>query len=400
MKNISQILNSNFCTQCGACKSFCPNSCITSTWNSNYGYKYTVHTEQCNNCGLCLTVCAADIFNFEFTSSSFSNEQYFNPYFGKYINCYTGWARDAQQRYLCSSGGIATEIAKSALRNHLVTAVILPVQDKENPLVFSPKLLHSIEEIEVNRGSKYLPIEQLSIIKSLLNSKEEVLFVGLPCHIQGLRNIQNNLPWVKEKIKFTLGLFCGLNWAPVATEDIVLRNSMRVSEICYINHRTKGWPGNLLILDNSGNKIELMYPNYINKSFSANILPRCLYCSDGTSELADISCGDAWLNKFKNDRLGTSIFIIRTEKGNELLSASKCSKEIVKSNPNDIIESQRFMLKSKKVFSYFRRRLLNYHNDIYTTKPNLPISISDYIQFIQIEFKRVLLKLYNSLLIK
>ena len=55
----------------------------------------------------------------------------------------------------------------------------------------------------------------------------------------------------------------------------------------------------------------------------------CRFCADGTGELADISCGDAWyLNENGKpdftERPGRNVIFARTEKGEELL------KEVIK----------------------------------------------------------------------
>jgi len=48
-------------------------------------------------------------------------------------------------------------------------------------------------------------------------------------------------------------------------------------------------------------------------------------CPDHTNELADISLGDAWLPELKHERIGESIVVVRTSKGEEFLSKASSS---------------------------------------------------------------------------
>src|SRR5699024_5729330 len=50
--------------------------------------------------------------------------------------------------------------------------------------------------------------------------------------------------------------------------------------------------------------------------FKANA---CDFCNDVTTELADISLGDAWLDEYKMDGLGNSIIITRSTIANEII---------------------------------------------------------------------------------
>ena len=71
---------------------------------------------------------------------------------------------------------------------------------------------------------------------------------------------------------------------------------------------------------------------------------RCYLCPDGTSEAADISCGDPWYRKIGEDENGMSLVIARTKRGQEVISGAisegylyleKRSTEIIaKSQPN------------------------------------------------------------------
>ena len=70
-------------------------------------------------------------------------------------------------------------------------------------------------------------------------------------------------------------------------------------------------------------------------------LKACDFCDDIVGELADVSFGDAWLDKYKSDSKGTNLIIIRNkiiknifDKGmreNTFYTEDICSSEVVKS---------------------------------------------------------------------
>ncbi|MCD4754248.1 MAG: Coenzyme F420 hydrogenase/dehydrogenase, beta subunit C-terminal domain [Deltaproteobacteria bacterium] len=61
---------------------------------------------------------------------------------------------------------------------------------------------------------------------------------------------------------------------------------------------------------------------------------RCYLCPDGTSEFADISCGDPWYRETKEDASGYSLVLVRTEKGRKILNGA-IESEYVSLKPTD-----------------------------------------------------------------
>jgi len=73
---------------------------------------------------------------------------------------------------------------------------------------------------------------------------------------------------------------------------------------------------------------------------------RCYLCPDGTSEFADISCGDPWYRPIKQTEQGYSLILVRTEKGRQILrealNAGYISAESV--SPRVLANSQKNLL--------------------------------------------------------
>ena len=75
-----------------------------------------------------------------------------------------------------------------------------------------------------------------------------------------------------------------------------------------------------------------------------------MLCADAVSELSDISFGDAWTGEYSADRLGTSLAISRSEKGEKLLK-NALDKGVISLEPisrNKVIWSTRQVTKFKK----------------------------------------------------
>ena len=54
----------------------------------------------------------------------------------------------------------------------------------------------------------------------------------------------------------------------------------------------------------------------------------CDFCDDVTTELADISLGDAWLNPYNQDGKGTNVMVTRSKLSEELINEGITMKEL------------------------------------------------------------------------
>ena len=77
---------------------------------------------------------------------------------------------------------------------------------------------------------------------------------------------------------------------------------------------------------------------------------RCYLCPDGTSELADISCGDPWYREIKEGDAGFSLALVRTQRGREILHGAMDSGyvSLERVGPKILKDSQRNLLEKRK----------------------------------------------------
>jgi coenzyme F420-reducing hydrogenase beta subunit len=76
---------------------------------------------------------------------------------------------------------------------------------------------------------------------------------------------------------------------------------------------------------------------------------RCNLCSDAFGELADLSCGDAWLPEYTAmDKRGTSVVIVRDTRGEALLASLSEALDLDPLDAEKAAASQRAALTAKK----------------------------------------------------
>ncbi len=245
---------------------------------------------------------------------------------GSYIKCYSAYAKDDEIRYNGASGGVVTALLVFALETGLIDGALVAKDKKENPFVAESFIARTKEDIIKSAKSKYCPVSVGSALKEIIDSKDKEKFaiVGLPCHISRIKKackVDSNL---NKKIFLTLGLFCGHTPSLNAIDFFLKRFNLKKEEIVKINYRGDGWPGYVKIFKKNGEIVKYPSSLYWSIAGSSFFYPKtCLACDDCSSEEADISCGDAWLPEFKQDSIGRSLLVCRTERGNVVLQEAQ-----------------------------------------------------------------------------
>lgn len=314
--NISNVVKKNLCLQCGTCFSICPNDCIDFKRDTMQNYVPVVNEQLCTECGLCLQVCPGIGVDFKNLSnnSGFKKNRKYHPYIGRYLNTFLGYSLEKKIRAKASSGGIVSAILLQLLETGVIDGAIVVRNKKKNP--FNPEVFvaKSQQEIFNSMQSKYHPVCLNRALKEIDKTPGKYAIVGLPCHIHGLRKYER-LRDYNQKIFLSIGLFCGLNLRFDSLEFFVHKLGKKLKDLEKVSYREGKWPGKTVL--EFAKTYCIVDKNILNHIFT---LPRCLFCIDHTNELADISCGDAWLPELlKRNDGGWSTIISRSSKGNEIL---------------------------------------------------------------------------------
>ena len=106
-----------------------------------------------------------------------------------------------------------------------------------------------------------------------------------------------------------------------------------------VSYRGPGWPGGMRLATRDGHVRWRDYPEYYDRYVAAHTPPRCRICPDALSELADISVGDTWLERFEGSD-GVNDIIVRTPAGERVAAAVVGRLRLQDATPEEMVASQ------------------------------------------------------------
>jgi len=377
---ISQVVKDNLCTGCGTCYAMCPKEAISMKINERKGiYEPVIDESKCNNCGICYEVCPGHAVDFEQLNLEIFGKEPEDILIGNYLNCYIGYSTDYDIRYNSSSGGLVTQLLIFALEEGIIDGALVTRMKKDKPLEPEPFIARTREEVIEASKTKYCPVPANVALRKVLeaNEKERFAVVGLPCHIHGVRKAEQINKILKERIVLHLGLFCLANISFLGTNFIFRQFNINTEDIDRISYRGNGWPGGMKVIFKDGGVRFLRTEEYYNEFFASFKIYRCLLCHDHTNELADISFGDAWHEKDR-DNVGLSVVISRNDKAEKFLKTARNKaiklKEI---KVEEIKKSQDYMAFKKRdlnaritLMKFLGKKIPSYNIDL----PKSPIN--------------------------
>ena len=235
------------------------------------------------------------------------------------IAAYAGYVEDSQELLSCSSGGVATALARQMLgRGGYVAGVTYTPDFKE--AVYT--VTNRIEELDKFKGSKYCAVKMGTVyadVKALLDAGEQVLFIGLPCGVAGLRDYDGLV---------TAELIChGPTPAKVHrqyVEHLEERFGSPLTDFSVKRKKGAWTPGYLYAAFENGAVYEKpFYHTEYGYAFATLAGKACYSCQfRGNNRTGDLMLGDFWgateQDAFWNKE-GVSSILVHTEKGKKLL---------------------------------------------------------------------------------
>ena len=351
--DIRRVVTAGLCTQCGTCAALCPRGAIAMDWSVRDGYVPRVDDDRCNDCGICVDVCPGE--GLDFTEHAWwraDNEGVpTQDFLGPWRSLSVGWAADERTRFLGASGGIATAILQGALERDLIDAALVCRTDPEQPLRAEPVVARTPDEVAACRGSKYNVVDTNVLLRRVIDEPGRYALVGLPCHIQGFRLARERSRTLRERVVFTMGIFCGWTAKPRATEVEALRSGLDPRRLRAVSYRGPGWPGPLRLETQAGEVRELAFPDYFYRCVRSSTLLRCRLCPDALAELADLSVGDTWLDRYDGTP-GVSDLVVRTTRGERVVEAVAGDRlTLFDSTPDEIVTTQLATMTQKRGLS-------------------------------------------------
>ncbi len=164
-----QLCGKEQCTGCLACKNSCPKKAIHIQTDKLDRFYTVIDSEKCVECGICRAVC--HIIN--------------PPTLKRPTDVYAAWSKNILDKY-SSSGGIAAVLSRYIINQ---SGVVYGTGYLDGRVKYIR--INKVEDFELLRGSKYVESDidgvYLKVKKDLIK-KINVLFIGTPCHIAGLKS--------------------------------------------------------------------------------------------------------------------------------------------------------------------------------------------------------------------
>lgn len=356
MNNIEHVIDSQTCTGCGVCSYICPQGCISTSLDMADGYYKTKLDESiCVNCSACMQVCPV---------YSWKND----GLIGRYVGVHSGYCTDQQLRKECASGGITTSLLCYMLESGEIDAAVVAYRPSCSPLECKLKIVTTVDEIKTSKGSVYSPTSYQDIITDIIDSdKHKFAIVGLPCHIEGITNLCGRNKILRDKIKYKIALVCGHTPSITAYEYSLKHLGINKDDVEMMTNRGDGWPGYMKFFLKCKKTLIYIYAHTYSWGMCLSSCvftpPGCRHCVDSTGYQADISISDAWLPKFKDDKIGHNLFLIRNEAILNIINKMSAEHviEIEKERVEDFVKANERVFAEKLVVN----RLKNEKNKKY-----------------------------------
>jgi coenzyme F420-reducing hydrogenase beta subunit len=256
------------------------------------------------------------------SSQLFGEEGLRDNSIGFYQSNYVGHVAEDNYRMQGSSGGLVTWVATELMRKNLVdwVAHVVAMADPHNEGRFF-KYRISVNEKEVREGAKsrYYPVELSEVLNLIREKPRRYAIVAIPCMTKAIHLIRQKDPVLHDRIKFTLGLFCGHMKSSRFVETFAWQMKVRFQEATRVDYRYKfpdrpaNWYNTMLTLK-SGETANKDWWHLRDGDWGAGYFMNsaCNFCDDVVAETADVSFGDAWVEPYSSDGRGTNVVIVRS----------------------------------------------------------------------------------------
>lgn len=326
----------NECTGCSACCNICPVSVI-SMKEDERGFLYPyIEQDKCIDCHKCVETCP--VLNPP-VKDNFD------------MKCYAVMASD-EIRYQSSSGGLFFVIGKKIIEEGGIVVGVTLGKD----LKVYHKCVDSVEKLKELQKSKYVQSAIGAIyceVSTLLGAGRKVFFTGTPCQIAGL------YAYLGKKYENLLTADNLCHGVPSHKMLIDSLSSFDIENIESIDFRDKsiGWDSTHLKItykDHSIRRLSIDESRY-EQGFHYNLTLRdscydCPFCE--IPHVSDISIGDFWrvdlFDQTLDDRKGTSLLLINTDKGLKYIDQVKENFVTVQEVPLKYIENNRIHVNTNK----------------------------------------------------
>lgn len=319
---IKNIIDNNLCTGCGVCISEDKSNSSSMGWNSE-GFLVpeindtSFHNEMERVCPFNLK---GNLNEDSLANSFLDSALYRDNDIGYYSGLYVGYSKE--HRETSSSGGMATFIFDNLLQSGKVDNLFIV---KELNGEYKYQLFNNVQKIKSISKTRYFPVTLETLFTEINNIKGTVAVSGVACFIKAIRLKQSYNPELKAKIPFLVGIICG-GLKSKYYSDFLAQSAGCFDEYGSAEYRVKkpesyALDYNFSCKDKYGERIHIVEMRTLGDMWGTGLFKSnaCDFCDDVTTELADISLGDAWIEPYNKEGLGNSVVITRSKLADEII---------------------------------------------------------------------------------
>jgi coenzyme F420 hydrogenase subunit beta len=349
---IKEVHEQGICGECGGCVSFCSAEDLKAIEMSESGPPRYYNKDNCLRCGICYLVCPQT----HVLDKELNEKYHYKVSIGNYHKVTSSRAKSEEIRQNATDGGVVTAILNYLLDKNLINGAI--VSKKEGPFNRVPFFATTKKDLLEAAGSHYdisqgvVGLENynsfvptITKLKSIVSSDMmSIAVVGTPCQIMSIRKMQELSILPAHIVKYTLGLFCNLNFSfdNEARKQLEEKFDFLFNDVEKLNIKE-----NLIVQLKNG---KVKYIDF--KDIHEFARSACFACRDFSNVYADISFGGL------GSKDGYTTAIIRTIKGEEVYN--NALKERYIEEPADLNTSVRKSELLAKVISFGKRKFQRY----------------------------------------
>jgi len=324
MKTICDI---NKCAGCGACVDVCPTNAI-SILDDLKTMNAVIDENKCIGCNSCKNVCQVICTRKK----------------KKSILIKQGWALESDLRKKAASGGIASALAKTFIKDGGVVCACIY---KEGCFIFDT--IADETNLDVIAGSRYVKSNaetSYKKCKQLVLEGKKVLFIGLPCQVA---SFQNYIPVKYHDLIMTIDLICHGTPSPYFLKMFLKQYDVNLCDLKDIRFRVKD---RFQVTEKYKGIVTTGVRDQYTTAFLNGLFytDNCYSCKYARKErVSDITLGDSWGSNLSSEEMGKGISLIlcQTEKGKDLLLHTRIFTKPVDID-NAIAHNHQLKVPSKK----------------------------------------------------
>jgi coenzyme F420-reducing hydrogenase beta subunit len=321
----NDIIRSKLCIGCGACAGMAEPDVARMDWDRYGQLKPRAQAAWLNRPDPCFAqICpfSPSVPNEDaIAEARFPSASQRHPSLGSFEKAYVGHVAEGAFRDWGSSGGMVSWVAAELLRQNRVDGVahVAPRAPTDGSGYFGYRISRSLDEVQGGAKSRYHPIHLADVIREIKATPGRYAIVGVPCFIKAVHLLRERDPLLRERIAFTLGLFCGHMKSRRFVESFAWQLGAPIEAVAAVEYRLKdaGRPANWYTAHLSlrdGRALRKDWWHLADGDWGAGFFqnPACDMCDDVVAETADIAFGDAWVEPYSSDGRGTNVVIARS----------------------------------------------------------------------------------------